>query len=430
MKNTNKGKFHIFSAVFSIISLCLLSVSVIAILALTQINMQSVGGAIEYRLHDKEDYKPPTTEEIKNTEDALNGAGFICKPDNSGNVVIANGIKSNLNDPVKIKEMHNLLMGKDANDQPIEGAIPMLRYVSYTHSLCDEMGAVIAVLDLSRTRIEIFGPEFLKGMRNVLFGVDKNAFKEDLYVVDTETGSITTQQITLPAYVSGSNRPYYAIRIILPNYACSQNREIIFQDKSLMVHSNDNIEFVDLDITRVNLTPEIGHIKGLDISAGAMSATDAHLHLFVDIGNPEQQKLALQYAMDEIMSSNGSVNIDIEMFLKNYDMPQISMYISGTSNATVGKEFSMYGLPNSDPYYIDSKKMLESCAFLHNINTNYLTGAKLNYCTRALNNTISLCFPVTVYPTTATVNGVLHTAGELWCNGVLVGNYLEYTRNG
>lgn len=407
------------------IGICLMP---LAMFAATQATVVSEGIMI-YKAPDI--YVPPTDAEIEESNNTLAGGGFTVETTEDGKGVIRQGISFGGVKGPEIVAAHNSLVGKDENGNAIPDAVPMLRYLRYQNSACELTADIVAVLDLSRTNIEVFGADFLLGMRPVLFGNDKSAqvqkFIEPCTVFDAVTGeTVAVETLTLPDAVIGSgNKVNYAIRVILPNYALRQGRNIEFQAQSFYLQGNNEIQFVEFDLRQLEMVydPETG-IKGLTIDPNA-AQTGMHLHYIVrkDIREQIQWAFAqsLLYALYE--STAGTV---AELFIDDDAHTDFSrLYYKSTNNLNE-KSITMYGPPSADLSYIDKKEILYGCMNLNRVNENtagadLFAETNLYYVPRNLSNTAQTALPVRVI---LQPEGV-YVYGDVICNGEYIGNFVD-----
>lgn len=447
-KKHNKFNFHNFSLIFMCLAVCVMVLSIVGMFASQGYwHLVTYGGKINfYAEGDNEIYVEPTPEEIEQGNECLNNGGFDVQPEEEGGPAVILGTGRPSDKPVDIMARHNSLIGKDSSGHVIDGVRPILRYVQYTNSLCDVNNVIIGVLDFSRTNVEVFGESFLSGMQKAIFGDSgKVTYTETLYICDSATGQITTKNISLPSAVMQGNRMNVAIRVILPNYARVQGRNVIFREGSLSLGHQGNVSkysFIELDCSQLDLIrdAQTHSVQGLELSSALVDNTsELHLHLIVEESKKEQQALAFEYALNYV--SDSAIQVVCDLFVRGYSEQNrlLSLALRAESFSLTNNEITVFSKPEADEDFDtlqqeEHERIVSSIWFLHKtgeINGRNYLNATYNYCTRRLNNTIGVSFPITIYQQDTTIGGISYRAGDIYCNEQYSGNYLDYnSQNG
>lgn len=251
-------------------------------------------------------------------DDAVSNGGFTISKDEQGRTTIASG--SNPWDEAEtVRANHEAL---------VEGGI--LSYLRYESSDCGELeDALIVVLDFSSTTIEVFTENFVFQMESILLGRWDIGYTETVSVYNAEgeiveSGTETIQKDGWPGLGN------YALRIILPGYACTQGRSVILEEGCLTL-SSARPTAVELDLSNIDLEIVWGEqrVEGIEIAGQLTVDTLHHLHMISDAESEPQLQAAMHTVSNHILSHNESyLTCQNELFIKNGGSPYAELYVS------------------------------------------------------------------------------------------------------
>lgn len=341
----------------------------------------------------------PDETEIKTANNTLNNGGFTVSTPTNGKPTIAQnnqlGGWGGYLPENQARPAHDSLMGRsDTSNQ----AARVLSYVSYDYKLCEaatgatfnadgsvaQNGTVYAVLDFSNTNIEIFSYNFLNAMVEVVYSHSNFTFNEPIMHIGEDGKSYYLDVNNTKQYVDGAAKYWFetvndeeeayitnvygkkveikkeeiplntsdnmAFRLILPNYAIANGREVEFEEASLDIAIKPL--FIALDLSYLQMQADgNGNVLGVSVSPKASSYKGLHLHFITIGGTSAEARNQMHYAFtdalnylfaDNALSGISGVDFADELFVKPSKESAVSQLVAGVKAEETSQYSGVY----------------------------------------------------------------------------------------